>query len=94
MYLTHTVVVSTPLGGTNILFLILRMINPNLAPEFVESCLGRGMLTDPAVPWRAIASTLRSGIGSYNVLLIRLSLPTFGGLEHFTRRCDDLFIRG
>ena len=70
------------------------MINPNLAPEFVESCLGRGMLTDPAVPWRAVASTLRSGIGSYCVLLVRLALPAFGGLEHFACRHDDLLIRG
>ena len=95
MYLSHIVVVSTPLRETGVLFHILGMINPDLAPKFVERCLGRGMLTDPAVPWRAVAGTLRSGIGLDSILLVRLALlPAFGSLDHFARRCEDLLIRG
>ena len=95
MYLSHTVVVSTPLREIGVLFLILGMINPDLTPEFVERCLGRGMLTDPAVPWGAVAGTLRPGIGSDSILLVRLALlPAFGSLEHFARSCENLLIRG
>jgi hypothetical protein len=52
------------------------------------------MLTDPAVPRRAVASTLGARIRLDSLFLVRLAfLPAFGSLEHLARCRNDLLIR-
>jgi hypothetical protein len=52
------------------------------------------MLTDPAVPRRAVTRALRSRVRLDSVLLIPLAfLPTIGCLKNLAARRDDLLIR-
>ncbi len=79
----------------DILFLILGMVTrPQFAPKFVEFDLSGRMLTDPAVPMRAVARTLEARIRLDSLLFVRLAfLPAFGTLEHLARCPNDLLIR-
>lgn len=82
-------------GQLDILFLVLRVVAaPQFAPKVVECDLGGRMLTDPAVPTRAVARTLGARICLDSLLLERFAfLPTFGGLEQLARCCNGLLIR-
>ena len=79
----------------DILFLMFGMVaSPQFAPKFVESDLSGRMLTDPAVPRRAVVRTLGARIRLDSLLFVRLAfLPVFGSLEHLARCCNYLLIR-
>jgi hypothetical protein len=79
----------------DILFLILGMVaRPQFAPKIVECDLSGRMLTDPAVPMRAVARTLEARIRLDRLLFVSLAfLPAFGSLEHLARCRNDLLIR-
>ena len=79
----------------DILFLIIGMVaRPQFAPKFVECDLSGRMLTDPAVPRRAVVRTLGARIRLDSLLFVRLAfLPAFGNLEHLARCRNDLLIR-
>ena len=52
------------------------------------------MLTDPAVPMRAVAGTLGARICLDSLFLVRLAfLPTIGSLKHLAACRNDLLIR-
>jgi hypothetical protein len=79
----------------DVLFLILGMVaSTQFAPKIVECDLSGRMLTDPAVPARAVARTLGTRIRLDSLLFVRLAfLPAFGSLEHLARCRNDLLIR-
>ena len=68
----------------DILFLIIGMVaSPQFAPKFVECDLSGRMLTDPAVPRRAVVRPLGARIRLDSLLFVCLPfLPAFGSLEH------------
>lgn len=52
------------------------------------------MLTDPAVPRRAIVRSLGAMVCLDSLLLVRFAfLPTFGSFEHLARCRNDLLIQ-
>ena len=52
------------------------------------------MFTDPAVPSRAVAGTLRSRVCLNSFLLVCLAfLPPVAGLKYYAPRCYDLLVR-
>lgn len=52
------------------------------------------MLTDPAVPRRAVVGSLGVRIRLDSLFLVRFAfLPTFGSIEHLARGRNDLLIR-
>jgi len=79
----------------NVLLLVLGVVASYFAPKLVECGLGGGMLTDPAVPSRAVVGTLGSRVELDSILLVLFAfLPTIGSFEHFASRRNDLLIRG
>jgi hypothetical protein len=59
---------------------------PQFAPKFVEYDLGGRMLTDPAMPRRAVARALGARIRLDGILFVHLAfLPAFGSLEQLDR---------
>ena len=73
---------------------MLRVVATQFAPKFVECDLGGGMLTDPAVPRRAVVGSLGVRIRLDSLFLVRFAfLPTFGSIEHLARGRNDLLIR-
>lgn len=70
------------------------MVTSQFAPNIVECDLSGSMLTDPAVPRRAVARTLGARIRLDSLVFVRLAfLPAFGSLEHLAGCRDDLLIR-
>ena len=70
------------------------VIIAQFAPKTVECDLSGRMLTDPAVPLRAVARTLGARIRLDGILFVHLAfLPAFGSLEQLARCRDDLHIR-